>query len=92
MSQTLTSQYGQQPLTVDDEIPTHALRWKLGQTHVGTPPADVEALVRERAGGQNYTDSQTEQTVAAALWIHRENLGEYRWVTSGCRWPGYGEA
>jgi hypothetical protein len=85
VTQTLTSQYDREPLEVDDEIPTAALRHILGWTHVATPDAEVEALVRERAERHGYTAEQTEQTVAAALWIHEEHRCEYRWVMRGCR-------
>lgn len=80
MPQTLTSEYDREPLTVADEIPTAALRHILGWTHVGTPDAEIEALVRERAAKYGYTEAQTAETISAALWIHEENRAEYRWV------------
>jgi hypothetical protein len=82
--QTLTSQYDREPLEVADEIPTFALRHVLGWTHVATPADEVEAMVREKAAkAGGYTPAQIEQTVAAALWLHAENLAEYTWVMAG---------
>ena len=78
--QTLESSYGGPALTVADEIPTVALRHKLGQTHVGTPDREVLRIVRDAIRRQSYSREQRRETLRAALWIHRENRAEYRWV------------
>jgi len=86
MTQTLESQWGREPLTVDATVPTVALNSILGWTHVGTSDADVEADVRERLAKVDdgrWTPALVEQTVAAALWIHAENRALYVAVTSG---------
>lgn len=90
-TQTLISQYDRPPLTVDRLVPTVSLRFLLGRTHVATPPADVEAEVRDRIvstrhrAPADWTDDIVEETVAAAVWLHAENLAEYRYVMGGCR-------
>ena len=79
--QTLESQYGGPDLTVSDETPTSALRWKLGKTHVMTSDREVLRMVRDAIKAQGfYTRDQRRQTLRAALWIHRENRAEYLWV------------
>lgn len=80
--QTLESLYDREPLTVADEIPTSALRHLLGSKHVRTPDAVIERWVRGKIAksGVDYTPQQIEQTIQAALWIHHENLAEYKWV------------
>jgi hypothetical protein len=85
--QTLTSQYGREPLTVADEIPTRALEFRLGRIHVMTPPEEVEREIREAIArsSQPYTEQQVAETVAAALWIHAENRAQYVGVMLGTR-------
>jgi hypothetical protein len=85
---TLKSEWGRESLTVNDEIPTTALRWILGSTHVGTPDEEIVAMVKERIATlkqieTRYTAEQEEQTIAAALWLHHENRAEYAAVMSG---------
>ena len=87
--QVLTSDWGQEPLTVRREIPTVALRFLLGRVHVMTPDEDVVAMIKERLDLRRnprshlYTPEQREQTIAAALWLHHENRAEYVGVMSG---------
>ena len=89
MTQTLTSQYGQEPLTVDALVPTVALRDKLGWTHISTPDSEVEQSTREQIAKiskthAGWTAELADQTVQAALWLHQENRLLYRWVMNGC--------
>ena len=89
-TQTLESQYGQEPLTVDALVPTAALRYHLGRVHVATPDvevlADIEPYVRKAAATDDrWTDEIVGQTLEAALWIHHEGMAEYRFVMGGCR-------
>ena len=77
-TQTLVSQYGRKSLTLPAEIPTNALRWKLGYIHVGAPDEEIVTLVKRLAKG--YTEAQLNNTIAAALWIHHENGAEYTFV------------
>jgi hypothetical protein len=82
--QTLTSNYGQADLQLDDLVPTADLRWWLGRVHVATPVVEVEQKLRrklQRDGiDPRWTPDLVEQTVQAALWLHKENLLEYKWV------------
>lgn len=78
--QTLKSAYDRDSLEVPDEIPTSALRYILGSVHVATPPDEVEKFIRDRCKRNKYTEEQIELTVKAGLWIHAENLAEYKWV------------
>lgn len=77
-TQTLTSQYGRESLTLPAEIPTVALRWKLGYVSVGAPEDEIVTLVKRLAKG--FNPQQLADTIAAALWIHRENGAEYTFV------------
>lgn len=85
----LKSEWGRESLTVDEKIPTVALRFILGRVHVMTPDEEVTVMILERIaaakhrGEQIYTDEQREQTIAAALWLHHENRAEYVGVMSG---------
>ena len=78
-TQSLVSEWGQPTLVVSKEIPTHVLRRRLGREHVMTPDAEIELLVRQaiRKSPNQYTPTQVQQTVQAALWIHHENRAEY---------------
>lgn len=84
-TQSLVSEWGQQTLVVAKEIPTHVLKRRLGREHVMTPDAEIELLVRQaiRKSPQEYTPKQVSETIAAALWIHRENRAEYIAIASG---------
>lgn len=84
-TQTLESIWDREPLVCGSEIPTGALRHKLGWTHVSTPDSDVEHMVREACDRApvDYTPAQIDETVRAALWLHEENRAEYRAVMSG---------
>ena len=83
--QTLTSQWGREPLTVNAEVPTVMLRHRLGREHIGTSDEAIVALVDEAIGRApvSFTAEQRKQTLAAALWIHAENRAEYAAVMSG---------
>lgn len=85
MSQTLTSQWGREPLTVADEIPTSMLRFRLGREHIATPDEEIVALVDEAIGKAPvaFTAAQRDETIAAALWIHHDQRAEYARVMSG---------
>jgi hypothetical protein len=84
-TQSLRSQYGQKPLRLDKLVPTYALERKLGTVHIATPDDEVLTLVNdalekaEKEDGR-WTKRLSEQTRKAALWIHNEHRGEYRWV------------
>ena len=80
MSQTLVSQYGGPTLVVDDETPTVALKRRLGQTHVMTADREVVRMVWDAMKSRGYSRRQRHLTLAAALWIHRENRACYLWV------------
>ena len=84
-TQTLESQWGQPTLVVGAEIPTYILKRRLGRTHVMTPDAEIELLVRQaiRKAPLEYSDKQRDETIEAALWIHHENRAEYIAVTNG---------
>ena len=84
-TQTLESQWGLEPLTVAAEIPTVMLRHRLAREHVGTPDEEIVALVDEAISRAPvaFTAEQRAQTLAAALWIHREQRAEYLAVMSG---------
>lgn len=88
--QTLTSEWGLEPLTVARKIPTVALRYRLGRVHVMTPDDEIVAMIKEAIDHGNahgavpiYTPEQREQTIRAALWIHHEQRAEYAGVMSG---------
>lgn len=74
------------PPKVDPLVPTHALDWKLGQTHVGTPDAEVIRMVEDAIAQQTdprWTATIKRQTVRYALWRHHLNQSEYRFVMGG---------
>lgn len=87
--QVLTSDWGQDSLTVGPEIPTTALRFILGRVHVMTPDEEVRSMIEKRIdkttrkGEAVYSPEQREQAIAAALWLHHENRAEYIGVMSG---------
>ena len=85
MDQTLESQWGREPLIVAAEIPTVMLRHRLGRVHVGTPDSEVEELVRKAIAEapHPFSEQQSDETVAAALWLHHENRSVYAHVMSG---------
>lgn len=84
--QTLTSEYGRPPLEVDDLVPTVMLRYHLGSVHVGTPTRAVLRETRDAIRKQRdarWTRDLRKQTLAAAAWIHAENLALYQYVMGG---------
>jgi hypothetical protein len=87
--QTLTSQWGQQPLEVADCVPTRMLRFKLGRTHVGTSDLEVARMIVAAMGTARadapdaWTRQVQRETLQAGLWLHRENRREYGGVMSG---------
>jgi hypothetical protein len=87
--QTLTSQWGQEPLVVDDLVPTVALRHHLGWTHVSASYLTVAREIVEMlqrpvvTDDPRWTHDLKLQTLRAALWMHRENRLEYAGVMSG---------
>lgn len=89
MTQTLTSEWGQEPLTVDSIVPTVALRHHLGRVHVGTPVREVlretRDAIRKAPKRQQvlWTREIRKQTLAAAAWLHTENRAEYAAVMGG---------
>jgi hypothetical protein len=83
--QKLVSEYGQEDLEVEDLVPTNDLRWWLGSVHVATPVEEVRRKTLRKIKTATKTDERwtpelIDQTITAALWIHKENLLEYRWV------------
>jgi hypothetical protein len=89
--QSFTSQYGRKGIRVPDTCPTRAIRYKLGQTHVGTSPDEIERMIREEIsqqrskGAKGWTPAMETATVRFALWQHAENLAEYGSVMGGVR-------
>lgn len=72
---------------VDPIVPTYAIDRRLGRVHVGTPDAEVEALVAEAIAtaekgpeGAQWTPKIKRQTIRYAIWRHHRNLAEYRRV------------
>ena len=86
-TQTLESNHGQPPLIVHMWVPTGALRFILGRTHIGTPMREVLREVRRRMNKSGdadfYTRDIRKDTYRAAIWIHRENIGAHRDVMGG---------
>jgi hypothetical protein len=78
--QTFKSQYGRKSITVSAQCPTYAIRNHLARTHVGTPPSEVEAEIREAARGDAWTPKLVAEAVRFALWQHAENLAAYYFV------------
>lgn len=89
--QTFKSQYGRAGIRVDDVVPTRSVTLRLNRTHVATPAAEIEALVRDQIssridiGATGWDKRIVAQTVRFALWRHAENLAEYRYVMGGVR-------
>ena len=85
--QTLESQYGGDPLTVDALVPTAVMRVMLSRTHVATSDLDVARDIWRRmkisAEDPRWTRELRRQTLAAALWLHTEGRREYVAVMSG---------
>ncbi len=85
-TQTHTSRYGRDPITVSIVCPTGSIRWKLGHVHVATPDEEVEEMISEavtariEAGDADWTAELGVEAVRFALWAHAENLAEYHWV------------
>lgn len=89
-NQTLTSEWGRKPLTVASDVPTVALRFRLGRTHVGTCDLEVARDVWQAIRQANshgtvplYSRRARRETLAAALWIHHEQRAAYACVMSG---------
>lgn len=75
---------------VDPKVPTRAIDRKLGRVHVGTPDAEVEAMVQEAIDqacqgkqAEQWTKKIQKQTIRYALWRHHQNLAEYVRVMGG---------
>jgi hypothetical protein len=87
--QTFKSQYGRKGIRVDDVVPTRSIISRLGRTHVGTPTAEIETMIRDQiaraqtANPAGWTPAIVAQTVRFALWRHAENLAEYQFVMGG---------
>lgn len=84
--QVFRSQYGRKGINVSGFCPTWAIRRKLGNTHVGTPDSEVEALIRNAPGIETdarWTPKLIDEAVRFALWQHAENRAEYRCVVNG---------
>ena len=77
--QTLKSEYDIAPITVDDSVPIHNLRWLTDRIHVGISDVEVarDFFRRTRNGampdGSPIPRALRKETVLAALWLHREN-------------------
>lgn len=88
-TQTLTSSWDREPLTVDAKVPTQWLDYYLGGVHVGTSTLEVCREVwrrikkAEKRNPDGWTRELRKQTLAAAIWIHAENLACYLRVMSG---------
>jgi hypothetical protein len=85
--QTFESDYGREPLVVDDLVPTSALRHHLGWTHVGTSDLTVAREIVQLMRDVDHKDGRWTheiklQTLRAGLWFHRENRAEYVLVMS----------
>lgn len=88
-TQRFQSHYGRRPITVSVECPTRAIRQRLGNTHVGTPAATIEGLIRCQVSAQRglgkpgWTPEREQEAVRFALWEHEENAAQYRHVMAG---------
>jgi hypothetical protein len=79
--QRFESHYGREAIEVSAECPTRAIRWLLGNIHVGTSDAEIEAEVRRRANpatDARWTEEFTAEAVRFALWEAEENRALYR--------------
>lgn len=79
--QRFESHYGREAIEVSAECPTRAIRWLLGNIHVGTSDAEIEAEIRRRANpatDARWTEEFTAEAVRFALWEHAENRALYR--------------
>jgi len=88
-TQTLTSEWNREPLTIAAMVPTAMLRFHLGRTHIGTSDGEVlrdTARAIRKAATANpepWTREIRRETLRAALWLHHENRAEYARVMSG---------
>ena len=74
---------GREPIEVSRECPAAAIRWLLGNVHVGTPVEEVEAEIRRRvnvATDPRWTPEKIEEALRFARWEHAENRALYNMV------------
>jgi hypothetical protein len=64
-------------------VPYAAIRHHLGNVHVSTPDAEVEANMSRRALEAKATPAEHRELVRYALAVHRENRQLFRRVMSG---------
>jgi len=70
--------------TVPSFVPKGSIHWIMGNVHVGTSDAEVEADIRRRlAKNKNVPEDQIVECVKYALACHKENRELYRAVMSG---------
>lgn len=69
---------------VDPLVPTRAIDYQLGRTHVATPDSEVHQMLRDTVEkavggkqGAQWTPQIQRQTVRYGLWRHRANRQEY---------------
>ena len=80
--QTFESEYGREPISVDDRTPTFFLDWYLDRIHVGTSDDDIrdDILGRIERSEDTFSDSLKDDTIRYALWRHAENRAYLSWV------------
>lgn len=59
------------------------IRMVVGNMHVGTPNSEVEANFRARCAKAGYSEAFTKKVVAAALYVHHQNIKMYNDVMGG---------
>lgn len=70
---------------LDPMVPTGFIRWRMGQVHVATSDAEIEAemLARIAKNCSDVSASVKRQIVNYALACHRENWKQFRAVATG---------
>lgn len=83
--QTVESQYGREPITIDDKVPTFHVDWLLGRVHVTTSDAEVARNFRDRLERSDtaHPKQLADDVIRYALWRHAENRAEYNYVMGG---------
>ena len=69
------------------KVPTRAIDRKLDRTHVGTSDEAIVAMIEEAIASSPdlglFTKAIRRQTIAYALWRHRQNRALYVAVATG---------
>lgn len=64
-------------------IPKGQIEWLVDRMHVGTSIAEIEAEIRKRAKGPEWTEAKIKQAVAHAIKHHNHNRGIFSHVMRG---------